>query len=198
MPKPSRVDILKERLPKAVSDLTDELQRVMQLVSDTADISVNLNKECYLVHDMYKNFDRIVNGLASLDVLISEDSDLAEIYEDVLAAQKDYSELEKTLKAISELKTINGVIATVGDDLASHKSDLNKRCLNIIGVIRGDHIPLPDKIVNDLTELMGKLAKAKVEPVTPVRRVRQRRICLYRHLIPSRFPPVRCFQRLDT
>ena len=89
MPKPSRISVLKERLPKAVSDLTDELQRVIQLVTDTADISVNLNKECYLVHDMYKNFDRIVNGLASLDVLISEDSDLAEIYEDVLAAQKD-------------------------------------------------------------------------------------------------------------
>ena len=101
MPKPSRVEILKERLPKAVSDLTGELQRVMQLVSDTADISVNLNKECSLVHDMYKHFERTVNGLASLDILISEDSDLTELYEDVIVAQKDYSELEKTLKAIS-------------------------------------------------------------------------------------------------
>ena len=53
-PKKSRYEILSERLLKAVDDLANELQRVMQVVTDTADLDVNLGKECFLVHDMYK------------------------------------------------------------------------------------------------------------------------------------------------
>ena len=155
--KKSRYELLKERLPKAVEDLTNELQRVMQIVTDTADLNVNLKNECVLVHDMYKNFDRIVNGFVSLDVLIQDDSDLEDLYSDVVMAQKNYSEFDETLKAIEELKSIYNVIQVVGDDLPAHKVDLSQRCMKIIEVIKGDFIPLPDKIINDMTQLMNKL-----------------------------------------
>jgi len=167
MPKKSRYELLKGRLPKAVKDLTNELQKVMQIVTNFADLNVNLNKECLLVHDMYEHFDRIMNGFVNLDELIYFDSDLEVIYGDIVMAQKNYSELDKTLKAIEELKWINNVIKTVGDDLPSHKADLSQRCMKIIHVIKGDYIPLPDKIVNDMTALMRRLSRAKPEPCSP-------------------------------
>jgi hypothetical protein len=167
MPKKSRYELLKGRLPKAVKDLTNELQKVMQIVTNFADLNVNLKKECFLVHDMYENFERIMNGFVNLDELIYFDSDLEVIYGDIVMAQKNYSELDKTLKAIEELKWINNVIKTVGDDLPSHKADLSQRCMKIIHVIKGDYIPLPYKIINDMTAIMRRLSRAKLEPASP-------------------------------
>ena len=160
-PKKSRYEILSERLLKAVDDLANELQRVMQVVTDTADLDVNLGKECFLVHDMYKNFDRIMNGFSTLDVLIQNDDNLQDLYSDVVMAQKNYSELDMTLKAIVELKSINSEISVLGDDLPAHKVNLSQRCMKIIKVIKGDYIPLPAKIITDMTQLMETLAKAK-------------------------------------
>ena len=54
-PKKNRYALLSDRLPRAVEVITEELDRVMQVVSDTADINVNLAKECILVHDANLN-----------------------------------------------------------------------------------------------------------------------------------------------
>ena len=167
-PKKNRYALLSDRLPRAVEVITEELDRVMQVVSDTADINVNLTKECILVHDANLNLERTMNGLQQLDVLIQDDDNLKDFYSDIITAQKNYSELKLTLSAIDELRAINNEVLVLGDDLAAHKNSLQQRCMQIVKVIKGDYIPLPTKIISDMTKLMETLAKAKQEPVTPV------------------------------
>jgi hypothetical protein len=148
----------------AVDELSHELQRVMQVVSDTAELKVNLHKECFI---MYCNADRIVNGLVSLNVQLRDDEVLKDVYEEFVMAQKSCGELKKTLEAIDELKSINCTMELVKDDLYAYSSELSQRCAKIAGVIKGDFVPLPSKIIDDMSAMMNRLLRAKKERSSP-------------------------------
>ena len=90
----TKLNLLRERLPKLVDDLRVELQRVMQLVDKTADLDVNLQKECYLLHDMNSYCDCIVNGFVKHDIELQDDEDLCDKYSELVKAQKSYGDLK--------------------------------------------------------------------------------------------------------
>ena len=124
-PKMTRLAILKERLLKLVDDLSAELERVMQIVKTTANLEVNLQKDCFLLHDMHRNCEHVVSGLISHEIEIHSEEGLSDIYGDLVAAQKSYGELNKTLEAINELKSIKSLMDMAGDDLYAYKAILS-------------------------------------------------------------------------
>ena len=124
-PKMTRLAILRELLLKLVDDLSAELERVMQIVKTTANLEVNLQKDCFLLHDMHRNCERVVSGLISHEIEIHSEEGLSDIYGDLVAAQKSYCELNKTLEAINELKSIKSLMDMAGDDLYAYKAILS-------------------------------------------------------------------------
>ena len=151
-----------------MDDLSVELNRVMQIVTTTADLDVNLQKECFLLQDMHSICERVVNSLITHDIEIQDEEDLFDIYGDLVTAQKSYGELKKTLEAIEELKSIKSLMDLAGDELYAYKSDLSQQCAKFAGIIKGDFVKLPDKLIDDMTVMMSRLLRAKPEPASPV------------------------------